>query len=302
MPPRANELGFRRVLIATDFTLAGDRAIRRAALLPLQEGCTLVVAHVLPSRLAKSVSSLVMDVAAQQLENAALKLRRLVGERGIDQVTIQVRLARGDAAAEIGRLAQRTAAELVVVGRGGSRLSGMLIGSTAQRAVRQSRVPVLLVRQHPIGPYRRVVLGIDPSMDALRAARLTVRATSEPQANVYAVHAFADPRAELAPTLSRAVAKARWRTFMPTLAEESKRVRRVIAAAGGGRQWSVSFKGGDPRQRILEVAAVKNADLVAVGTRSRSGLPRLLLGSVAEAVLHRASCDVLVSPRRRWAT
>ncbi|HEU4730207.1 MAG TPA: universal stress protein [Kofleriaceae bacterium] len=49
----------------------------------------------------------------------------------------------------------------------------------------------------------------------------------------------------------------------------------------------------DPRDAILKAAREVHADLIVIGTHGRRGLSRMLLGSVAEAVLRRASCPVL---------
>jgi nucleotide-binding universal stress UspA family protein len=50
---------------------------------------------------------------------------------------------------------------------------------------------------------------------------------------------------------------------------------------------------GDPATEILERAASGNYDLVAIGTHGRTGLPRLLIGSIAEKVVRAAPCPVL---------
>jgi nucleotide-binding universal stress UspA family protein len=50
---------------------------------------------------------------------------------------------------------------------------------------------------------------------------------------------------------------------------------------------------GDPVTAILAVAAEVSCDLIAMGTHGRSGLDRLLMGSVAEMVLRQAPCPVL---------
>jgi len=50
---------------------------------------------------------------------------------------------------------------------------------------------------------------------------------------------------------------------------------------------------GDPATAIVETAANENADLIVIGTHGRTGLTRLLMGSVAEAVVRRAKCPVL---------
>jgi nucleotide-binding universal stress UspA family protein len=53
------------------------------------------------------------------------------------------------------------------------------------------------------------------------------------------------------------------------------------------------FEEGDPVQEILRVAGECNADLLVMGTHGRTGLTRLLMGSVAEQVVRRAPCPVL---------
>jgi universal stress protein A len=50
---------------------------------------------------------------------------------------------------------------------------------------------------------------------------------------------------------------------------------------------------GDPATAIVEAADQENADLIVIGTHGRTGLTRLLMGSVAEAVVRRAKCPVL---------
>ena len=51
---------------------------------------------------------------------------------------------------------------------------------------------------------------------------------------------------------------------------------------------------GDPGSRIAEIAAERNAGIVVVSTHGRTGLSRLLLGSVAERIVRLSPCPVLV--------
>jgi len=50
---------------------------------------------------------------------------------------------------------------------------------------------------------------------------------------------------------------------------------------------------GDPASSIVDEAEKEHADLIVMGTHGRTGLSRLLMGSVAEAVVRRAKCPVL---------
>ena len=51
---------------------------------------------------------------------------------------------------------------------------------------------------------------------------------------------------------------------------------------------------GDPAGEIVRIAAEEGAEMIVLGTHGRSGMTRMLMGSVAEAVVRRAPCPVLV--------
>ena len=51
---------------------------------------------------------------------------------------------------------------------------------------------------------------------------------------------------------------------------------------------------GVPAKEIVEFAEKKKADLIVMGTTGKTGLERILLGSVAERVIKNAHCPVLV--------
>ncbi|NBT12143.1 MAG: universal stress protein [Planctomycetia bacterium] len=51
---------------------------------------------------------------------------------------------------------------------------------------------------------------------------------------------------------------------------------------------------GDPAGEIVRIAAEEGAEMIVLGTHGRTGVTRLLMGSVAEAIVRRAPCPVLV--------
>jgi len=51
---------------------------------------------------------------------------------------------------------------------------------------------------------------------------------------------------------------------------------------------------GDAATELISAAAACNADLIVLGTHGRTGLARLVIGSVARNVVHHASCSVLI--------
>ncbi|HTN51622.1 MAG TPA: universal stress protein [Anaeromyxobacter sp.] len=79
-----------------------------------------------------------------------------------------------------------------------------------------------------------------------------------------------------------------------TRAEVQREVDGFLAKAKARpRALSVRVEAGEPSDTILQIARADGADLIVMGTHGRTGLSRLLIGSVAEAVLRRSTCPVL---------
>jgi nucleotide-binding universal stress UspA family protein len=62
----------------------------------------------------------------------------------------------------------------------------------------------------------------------------------------------------------------------------------------GGHPYEIAVVSGQPAPAILRAAAERQADLIVIGTHSRRGWRRAILGSVSEGVLHGSRCPVLV--------
>ncbi|HET8679951.1 MAG TPA: universal stress protein [bacterium] len=76
-------------------------------------------------------------------------------------------------------------------------------------------------------------------------------------------------------------------------------LRYLQAQAGtAGQKARVEVITGDPVSQITTRAHELEVDLIVMGTHGRTGLPRLLMGSVAEGVLRQATCPVLLAPVR----
>ena len=53
---------------------------------------------------------------------------------------------------------------------------------------------------------------------------------------------------------------------------------------------------GDPAESILEASRAESADVIVLGSRPRTNLRKLILGSVSSEVARQATCDVVVIP------
>ena len=78
----------------------------------------------------------------------------------------------------------------------------------------------------------------------------------------------------------------------------------IIAIQSDTIVWEVFIRGltdqpgrltmGDPAGEIIRIAGDEGAEMIVLGTHGRTGMSRLLMGSVAEAIVRRAPCPVLV--------
>ena len=133
----------------------------------------------------------------------------------------------------------------------------------------------------------KVVLGVDGSPASMKAVEC-VADFADAIASVLviaAVHTgLAMPDSELV-RIERETAEGHVRDATAKLAALGTRVTfRVID--------------GDPRQVLVDTARTENADLLVVGSRGRTGIARLLLGSVASHVAGHAPCSVFIARGR----
>lgn len=76
---------------------------------------------------------------------------------------------------------------------------------------------------------------------------------------------------------------------------DNAEIRRMLAAimpTDATIPYETRLLFGDPASEIIRLAEQENVDLIVMGTHGRSGLRRLVMGSVAEAVVRRAKCPV----------
>jgi nucleotide-binding universal stress UspA family protein len=225
-------------------------------------------------------------IERQLTERLEAQLRRIAPE-----TAAELRLTIGPAGDTLVSVASKVRANLILVGatRQGPMIRHLL-GSTADRVIRTSTVPVLVLRPPFASEFRRVLLTTDRttlSEDALGAAgRLVAElaGAGTPEVRCLEVTWVSEwIRPALQPQQLLREGRAQLDRFLASVELPFPAVTPRVRV-------------GDPAKEIVAEAADWSADLVVVGTRGRAGVSRFLLGSVAGSVLRSALCDVLVLP------
>ncbi len=290
---------FHSVLVPVDLTPISDRVLARVAQLPLAEDARVTLLHVVPDGLSASEQRSAEREADKTLREEMRHLRKLLPRR----VRLIALVTQGSAAAEIAARANKLNAELIVMGRAGGRpLRDAFVGSTAERVIRQARVPVLAVRQPARGRYHRPALALELDASAPEVVRLLLRVLPPPRPPVDVIHAFETPfRGLIYPSLAEdeldeVKNELREKATLELeqvfeMALSTSNVRRV-----DGPYWRTHVRYGSPRSVVETVTRRVESDLLVVGSRGHSGAAYMLLGTVAGDLLRAAKSDVLVVP------
>lgn len=283
--PRAGLAG--PVLVATDLGDAADEAIRQADALSRALGGPLLACHVLPELL--QVRMLFPQFhprdadALRQLEVGAAELvgRRVRDLTGRTLDEYRVLLETGSPHAGILRLADETRAGVVVLGPGG----------VAERVVRHASCAVLMARTSGPGVVLAATDFSDPALPAVAAGAAEAARRGVEFAVLHSVDltlAAGTPTLAAYPALAVLSAVDSAAARDSTLASLRECLDRLKVAG------TPIPAEGPAARAILETARTRPAELIVVGTVGRTGLARLALGSVAEAVLRAAPCSTLV--------
>jgi nucleotide-binding universal stress UspA family protein len=295
----ANEI--RSLLVPIDLSPSSTRVVRRASLLPLGAGGRINLLHVIPGDLPTRSRRLAFEEARTILAREANRLSKSLPKTSSVGHTVTV----GSPAAEIADAAARTKAELIVMGRGAGRpVRDIFLGSTAERVVRQGKLPVLVVRLASRGRYGRPALGLDldKTADGVITTALRVLGPSPPRLTI--VHAYDVPYLGMTyASRSGEEIEGGWQQYRrEAVVEIASILARALPGAarspGGLPAFRTYVRYGAPRSVIKAAVKKMDADLLVLGTHAYAGLSHAFLGTVAGDVLREVSCDVLVVPPR----
>lgn len=136
--------------------------------------------------------------------------------------------------------------------------------------------------------FKNILLGVDGSTHAIKAAQVAGEMARKMQADLRVVVAY-DP---IPPYLGEP-------NLQDTIAARQKDATEIIAGAlqvigKTPNEVKTEMLEGSAAEAILEVVKARGADLIIVGSRGRGKLAGLLLGSQSQKVIQHAPCPVLV--------
>ncbi len=273
------------------------------------EAASTVFDHVLDVAEAHDATLHVLTVAdtahdsVTRIEGRVIDVLEREGERVVDEaaeragsrrVSVVTDVLQGGVPETITAYAAERDTDLVAMStQGRTGLDRLLLGSTAERVLRQTTVPVLTLRpDDPVGyPYRNVLVPTDGSACATAALDQAIAVATVTGATLH-VLSVVDATSLGTDVYSGAQVEALEENAQTVVTEartaaEDAPLESVVEA--------VEF-GSSVTREIRSYADEHGIDLVVMGTHGRTGVERHLLGSVAEKTVRSTPVPVLTVP------
>jgi len=297
---------YRNILVATDFSPHAEAAVQQGLWLAERCGGRLVIAHVLTdiTRVMLDASSPARwelmqgdpEVFQREVRKASdERLQQLIAALPPSGISATGLTLLGEPFVEIIHAVQQDGFDLVLTGtRGRAGWKRLLVGSTATRLVRKCPSSVWVVRSEQAEPPKIILAPTDFSEISRRAVEQAAWLAGLSQATLYVLHVI-----DGTDTPDNAFEKLSAGTTRQSLRRQiRKRAKKKLeeflgALPNSGANLQPRLTWGTPWREIVRLARNLKADLVAMGTVGRSGIPGLLLGNTAEKVLTMCKANLL---------
>jgi Universal stress protein UspA and related nucleotide-binding proteins len=307
-PPVAKIKGF---LVAIDFSKPCLQAVEFALPLLKKFGAELHLVHVFATDYPiANMTTIPLIVPNLEIgSRIRQQLRDVVAKYSVELRAENIHALNGRAFEEICRLAQDRGMNLIVMStRGNTGLKHLALGSTAERIVRHSPCPVLVVRPpgrgkkggnngkvvKPALTFEKILVPIDFSECSLKGLSYARALAQQFGSKLVLLNSVA---------LQYYIAADEYARYdLPLFLEKAVQIARdkmrdlVQSTNWANLKVETSIEMGHAGQQICAAAKDHDIDVIVTATHGRTGLKHVLIGSTAEYIVRHAPCSVLVVP------
>ena len=290
----------KRILCPMDFSANSEAVLALATAIAKDAGAELHIVHAYEAPSGIVVGGMVAYPTAIDTEEGRKQLARIVPSS--PEVRFKHEWIQGEPPTVLVQYARKQEIDLIVMGtHGHTGLNRVLMGSVAEAVVRRAECPVLTIRYPaheprlqaeyeglPVGETwiknaEQILCPVDFSRTSDVALGLASSLARETGATLHILHVEENPTA-YGPGLYET---------LPSSNEDQ--THRLFATRPCGERVVCKHEllRGDPAQEIIAYGREQNADLIVIGSHGRTGLFRLLMGSVAEQIVRKSPVPVL---------
>ena len=292
-----------RVLVGLDFGAASIAAARWAKTW-FAPNAELILAHVFepPDRPRFAHDKLPPEdvLESSSREYAMHRMHETASYLGSEAIRTEFRV--GKPHEQLATLAIETRADFVVIGpHGGRPHTSKFLGTTAERIVRASPIPVLVATNPQPGAPARILVPVDDAEITGHIIETARQLARRFQAEITLLHVWSNAIYSHVASMSYAQAhndaEAEHEIDAELVAAAKHWLTHVAGADTGNERITAAVTYGKPGDSTIAMADAMRADLIVLGRNSTGVVAPAVLGSTVGTVLHDARCPVLVVTR-----
>ena len=278
---------YRKMLVAVDGSDSSMHALRESFKLASNEKSWITVVSVVPKYTGDLSFVAIGNVMASLRKPCEEALSRAEKMARDDRALIKTVCEEGEIYERIVDLAEAENCDLIIIGRRGmGRLERTLVGSVTARVIGHSQRDVLVVPNNSRVGWERILVATDGSRYSKVAAERAIDFAKSYGGELRVVSVVDVPSefyAEAPDAVEDMIGKAKG--FVKDVKDQ---------AEPRGIKTETFVAEGEAYQVITGLAKTQGVNVIIVSSHGRTGLKRLLMGSVAEKVIGHAHCPVLV--------
>lgn len=262
------------LMVASDGSDFSDNAIQQAIYLAKICSSRLIAISVVKTNL--EFESVLPHIVEKEEGEAFKHLESAKGKAAEEGVECEIIVTLGEEPyQDIIRHAERNTVDMIIMGtHGRTGLKRLMMGSVTAKVIGHAPCNILVLPLHASIECRHVLIATDGSPYG-EAAASEALGIAKRCGSTLTIVSVASSEEEIASA----------RIHVDRVSEAAERE---------GIHYEAVVTTGKPYEAIVETARSKKADLIVLGSHGRTGLERLLMGSVTERVIGHAECAVLV--------
>lgn len=290
---------FKRIAIPTDFSETAQTAVSLGGAVAAYYDAEVDLVNAVDATVYAYAGYPFASLTQELLSSAEEAINGVKLPEVAKDVKVNRYIVSGNPAAEVVAHAERNGVDLIVIGTAGhGTIARFFLGSVADRVLHEAKCSVIVTKlpkgevKHPARkakPVTRILFPTDFSETATKALKRAVALTEDFDAELFVLHVVDDTlvtthvdseRKIILEELRRHALEEMKKQLPPELLENFDTIGAV--------------KRGEPGKEIAAYAETHNCDLIVMGSHGRTGVQRVLLGSVADKVVRSAKCPVFI--------
>jgi nucleotide-binding universal stress UspA family protein len=276
-----------KILVPVDFGEASLRAIDTAVMISGYFLSEITILHVNPAKIISEETEKLI------IKNIQFEMKKLLDDSVFGNVkSVEMLTENGNPMDRISEVAKINEMNLIIMGEGNhSENEHFKLGTTTEKLMQKNEIPLMVVKNEPVKPFKKILCPVDFSESSKRAltnavflsnrfgAQLTILNVFSPL-EVFSYWIDVDNKKENQIQLQQQ--KAEFDHFLKDF-----HINKDLQ--------SFKIAQGEPEEEILKEIKKQGADLLIMGTTGKTGLSKILLGSVTEKVTREVPCNFIIT-------